>query len=261
MVYMTSAAAKFDYKVWYEKNGAELNSSRKSRYQNDPEYRAKVVAQNRKSRAKVRVNTQATGVVSASPAWKEMEIQVTGEDGNTSVKKVVTVGALATAIGKSVQSIRLWEQKGWIPTAPYRSKKGDRLYTLDTVMELYEKLKADGRVSDVIIKARPRSYKYTVSFADGDREVVLFPIGELAEVCGRNISTIEQLEAKGFFPKTPFRSPTTGYRLYTVEMIEAASEAFKGHDAKDDSSWLDFYQSIKIAWDATGILDKPIIAA
>lgn len=44
------------------------------------------------------------------------------------------ISALATALNRSIVSIRLWERKGYIPRAPYRlpdhaGGKGNRLYT------------------------------------------------------------------------------------------------------------------------------------
>lgn len=46
--------------------------------------------------------------------------------------ELFTVGALAMALGKSVDTIRKWERKGYIPGAPYRLKTeggGRRLYS------------------------------------------------------------------------------------------------------------------------------------
>lgn len=45
-----------------------------------------------------------------------------------------SIGAFAQALNRAVVSIRLWEKKGYIPTAPFRlpdhkGGKGDRLYT------------------------------------------------------------------------------------------------------------------------------------
>lgn len=52
--------------------------------------------------------------------------------------EVFTIGALATALEKSIVSVRLWERKGYIPRAPYRLRSktlkgqktgGNRVYT------------------------------------------------------------------------------------------------------------------------------------
>ena len=66
--------------------------------------------------------------------------------------KMYPIGALATALGVSVQSIRHWTRSGYIPTAPYRLPanmlidgkrvSGRRLYTealIDAVVAAFEK--------------------------------------------------------------------------------------------------------------------------
>lgn len=43
------------FKEWYSNNKEALNAKRKHRYHTDPDYRAKVIEQNRKSREKRRL--------------------------------------------------------------------------------------------------------------------------------------------------------------------------------------------------------------
>lgn len=53
-----------------------------------------------------------------------------------------TIGALATALEKEIVTIRYWERKGYIPTAPYRLRakmlqgkkvNGNRVYTRELI--------------------------------------------------------------------------------------------------------------------------------
>lgn len=53
-----------------------------------------------------------------------------------------TVGALAIALGKEIVTLRMWERKGYIPTAPFRLRsktlngqkvKGNRAYTRELI--------------------------------------------------------------------------------------------------------------------------------
>lgn len=66
--------------------------------------------------------------------------------------KMFPIGALANALGVSVQSIRHWARKGYIPQAPYRlpanmvvqgeKVSGRRLYTepiIEATVEVFEK--------------------------------------------------------------------------------------------------------------------------
>ena len=65
--------------------------------------------------------------------------------------ELFTIGALAQALEKKIVTIRLWEQKGYIPIAPYRLRSktlngqkvnGNRVYTrelIEIVMEEFAK--------------------------------------------------------------------------------------------------------------------------
>jgi DNA-binding transcriptional MerR regulator len=255
----------FSYKAWYEQYGDKLNTARKAKYNLDPEYRKRVLEMNQRSRDKKREESaselkaeeKAKKTEKAGSSWKEMVVQVQDDAGVWSAQTVVTIGGLASVLGKSIKSIRLWEKSGLIPPAPFRSLKGDRLYPPSLVLEIHEKLLKAGRVSTTGPQTRPRAFKHTVRFDDGHEEVMaLFPVGVLAENCGRNISTIEQMEAKGQFPATPLRSHTTGYRLYTAGMIEAAKEVFSAKRESGPVAWDLLFKAVKERWIALGIGDK-----
>jgi hypothetical protein len=76
------------------------------------------------------------------PPWDERPLYylVDGEK-----REFFVIGHLAKALGYSVQSIRLWEDKGLLPRSPYRSprtrkpvaggrsNKGKRLWTRDQI--------------------------------------------------------------------------------------------------------------------------------
>lgn len=257
---------EFSYKNWYERNGAVLNGTRKARYQTDPAYRARVLEMNQKSREKKRAEAtveekaerRATMVQPVASPWKEMLIEVEDTAGVRSTQQVLTIGALAKVLGKSIKSIRLWEKKGWIPPAPYRSLKGDRLYPPELVLELHKKLSKEGRTSDTGQQTRPRTHVHKVTLSTGETwEGTLFPVGDLAKACERNISTMEQMEAKGYFPKTPLRAPASGYRLYTAKMIEVAREVLLASRVKLNAQvdWPAIHSTIKTAWDLLGMDD------
>lgn len=75
--------------------------------------------------------------------------EVEGWDANPIVKTLggkevefFTIGALATALEKEIVTIRYWERKGYIPTAPYRLRSkilqgkkvnGNRVYTRELI--------------------------------------------------------------------------------------------------------------------------------
>lgn len=66
------------------------------------------------------------------------------------IRKFYTIGSLAKALGKKPVTLRSWEQKGWIPTASFRTPppsgtqlpgkatKGRRLYSMEQLRFLVE---------------------------------------------------------------------------------------------------------------------------
>jgi hypothetical protein len=78
--------------------------------------------------AKRRATSEAT--------WDAHPIEKTLPNGRT--VEMFTAGSLATALGRPLVTVRLWERKGYIPIAPYRmrdvivrgeKKPGKRLYS------------------------------------------------------------------------------------------------------------------------------------
>lgn len=77
--------------------------------------------------------------------FQEMQVDKTGQ-----TKRFYTIGAVASALGKKPVTIRSWEQKGWLPSASYRTPppvreqipgktpRGKRLYSQDQLMFLVE---------------------------------------------------------------------------------------------------------------------------
>ena len=119
------------FKSWYEENKDDLADKRKERYENDPEYRKKVIEQSRKYRKSNRDAPRVRLPRHQQP--KEFELP----DG--SEIKLYSVGAFALFIRRSVQSINHWQREGMLPMTPYRQgSRGFRLYTkgmMDVVKE------------------------------------------------------------------------------------------------------------------------------
>ena len=83
-----------------------------------------------------------------------------GWDSNPSIKtlggqdtEVITIGALAQALEKTIVTIRLWERKGYIPRAPYRLRSktlkgqktgGNRVYTRALIESAIEEFNRRG---------------------------------------------------------------------------------------------------------------------
>jgi DNA-binding transcriptional MerR regulator len=250
----------FDFDKWYEDNRERWNSARRNRYQNDPDYRKRVLAQNQASREKRRceqgIDAQAQAQAQKTDpgeAWMEYE--------DAEGQIWLTIGALARALGKSVKTLRLWESKGWIPEATQRTGKGERLYTPEQILAIRERLLKEGRVGQRGIQTKTKSYVKVLRVAEENRPAVLFRVSALAQAAGRSTSIVLQHESKGRFPETPLRAKG-GQRLYTAEMIEAAVTAYKWLDDQPvPKPWEKFYAKVKTGWDKLGLNDAVVMDA
>ncbi len=264
------------YRRWYVRNGDALNKSRQRRYRDDPEYRNHILEQNREARKRKRAESleerkreNSARKTRVNRAWKTHDVVLEDDEtGEVCTTKLFTIGLAATLLGCSVQALRGWERKGIIPETPFRGSKrgskGDRLYTADMVEMFREVLESKGHLNPNQVRPRPlRVAERTVRFAGGKvkKDVKLFRIGELAEASQRTVVTLEQLEQKGWLPKTPFRVSDLGYRLYTEPMITAVKNAFesRGWEVRGEEEWESFRAEVHAAWKKQGVIGARII--
>lgn len=251
-------------------NGARLNAQRKAKYHNDPEYRDKVLAVNQESRSRrkktAKEQRQAENrAVRMKPREKKFKTVDAVVDGVTA--KLFTIGALAKALGCSIQAIRLWERQGVIPPTPLRSDKGergDRLYTEEMVEKLRSILLAQGRLRDQAVREKPKDrplLRYIKLKTGRVQQVPLYLIGVLARHVGRNVVTLEQLESRGFLPRTPFRTSSVGRRLYTGAMINSVKKAFRSHggDIRGEEAWKAFHADVTERWTSEGVVGAKLL--
>jgi DNA-binding transcriptional MerR regulator len=257
----------FSFKDWYADNGGRLNKSRRNRYKDDPEYRARVLELNRKSR-ELRREDQAEVRAAATAArelnlrlkpWKTVEASVNG-----SSAKLRTIGALAKTLGISVQAVRIWEREGTLPPAPLRNKKGDRLYTEEYIELATSIIEQQGRMPDGDKPFEPpevKAFTATVRRGRKDIEVVVFRIGTLARSMRRTVVTLEQMESRGVLPETPFRAAKTRYRLYTEDMMAAVREALsaRGGSIRGADNWREFHDEVMAAWKKQGVFEVKLV--
>lgn len=258
----------FSFSDWYKLHGARLNEKRKQRYHSDPEYRKKVLETNQQSRKQRKLADDAPAkpprVKKEVERWKTVTVSINGIE-----VELYTVGALAEALGCSIQAIRLWERQGVIPPSTVRSGKGengDRLYSKDEIEEIRKILEAQGRLRREGEKPSVESRPLTrfVRFPDGSvKKTKLLLIGALAKAVQRNVVTLEQLEAKGFLPKTPFRASSVGRRLYTARMIAAVQAAFeaRGGEIRGEVAWKEFHDDVLARWTAQNVMGAVLVEA
>lgn len=255
------------YQKWYEENGTGLNERRRDRYATDKAYRKTVLERNSVSRRKQRRHLieenrarAAAKKLKTEGAWKVHTV-VEKIDGRDVEVTYFTIGALAKILGKGISTVRVWEKNGVVPETPHRSLKGDRLYTLEQVQKIRNKLRRAGRVDpSAKLKKKanvPEPVIRNVQFDDGTvRKVKLYQIGTLASIVGKTVVWLKMLEKKGRLPKTPIVKSSLNHRLYTVGMIDVVRAAFESHGLHlrgNDLEWKAFRETILDGWNQLGV--------
>lgn len=110
------------FKRWYDKNKKTINSKRKDKYHSDPAARADAVQKQREYRAKNPTPSRAG----------EGRMKLCGGK----LVESFRISEVAESIGRSVQTIRLWERNGLIPAPTVESSY--RFYTGIQVVLLRE---------------------------------------------------------------------------------------------------------------------------
>jgi len=201
------------------------NALRKQRYASDPEYREKAKKWSREFKAKRRADRELRKARASKPAgpahsWKTVDVEVNGV-----LTPMFTLGVLPKVFGKALSTLRMWEAKGVLPETPYRSWRGDRLYTYDMIVSIRNELVQTGRVAKVVPKREPNKLRMidkNVRFANGEvQRLSLYRVLTLAEVLGKSTSQLWALENDGLLPVSPLRTTKMKHRLYTPAMIQA----------------------------------------
>lgn len=80
--------------------------------------------------------------------------------------ELFTIGALAQALEKKVVTLRMWEEKGYIPIAPYRLRskelngkkvKGNRVYTRELIEIVVEEFAKRGLLGSARVEWKHQS--------------------------------------------------------------------------------------------------------
>lgn len=114
---------------YYEKRRDDLSQKRKQKYRSDPDARRRAIEASRAYRAKRKQLKEAQRSENGSaPSGNRPRPAVTINIGGLTVK-AHTISELSKRIERSRDTINNWINNGTIPKTPFRSKRGDRLYS------------------------------------------------------------------------------------------------------------------------------------
>lgn len=251
------------FKSWYEKSGSALNERRRRKYSSDPSYKERVREVNKKARLKKakRIAVEKASEKKArklpvsTPPFRVIEV---GSKQNT--ESLVTIGALAKALGVSVITIRFWERKGLIPKTPFRTKKGDRLYSPKQIEGIREILEIEGKIGKRRKKRTLGPVPCSVRMSNGSvKEMLLFRSGVLAKALGRSSTSIQVMFLEGILPETPLRSKG-GHRLFSADMILETCkvlDSLGGEITCSNSS--EFHRAVEQSWRKLKLLEAELL--
>ena len=124
------------YKQWYAENKEDVADRRKTKYEDDLEYRDAVLQRSSDYRERQREVSQVRVPRHQKPRMFEL---------NGAEVALYSIGAFAAYINRSVQSINHWETNGLLPRTPYRvGKRGFRYYSAE-MMEVVRRIVGNKR--------------------------------------------------------------------------------------------------------------------
>lgn len=133
---------------YYQRRREELSQQRKERYQDDKAYRQEILDRVREYRAERRAERDRLRAEGALPLPQPRGPRPPLRVSLNGVMTVAyTVGGMAELLQRSVDVINYWARIGLLPATPYRSPRGDRLYTEGMVMIVKIALNKRGRVA------------------------------------------------------------------------------------------------------------------
>tara|TARA_Y100000310_G_scaffold23414_2_gene22427 strand:+ start:5759 stop:6262 length:504 start_codon:yes stop_codon:yes gene_type:complete len=121
---------------YYQDHRDDIVKQRRSRYNDDLEYRERCKAASRKSRARKREERAGE-----EPAANRRPVVVEMLDG--SEIDAVTVGYVASTIGRSRCTVHAWLRTGVIPEPPFETERGEALFTHDMIEAIEEAIEAN----------------------------------------------------------------------------------------------------------------------
>ncbi len=127
----------WNWKNWYAENKEDLAKKRNGRYQSDPDYRTKVLAQNKAYREKKAAeNASLPRPTTRLPKIRKPVLMTVEINGSPKEMQLMHIGTFARSIERSVAEIGHWERSNLLPKTPFvhtAKTKRERLYTAEMI--------------------------------------------------------------------------------------------------------------------------------
>lgn len=117
------------FSKYYEENKEDINERRRKRYDEDPEYKERVLRSSRDYRKRKREEHGGDRRARTPRYARPTEVE-TGDGGTI---ELYSVGFAARLLKRNVQTINHWEAAGVLPSTPYRDERGFRFYTIGMI--------------------------------------------------------------------------------------------------------------------------------
>jgi len=134
-------------KAYYESKRQELSAKRKSRYRSDPEARRKAIENARAYRIKKKAERDRLikeGKIEpkyATGPRLPVDVEVDGR-----LVPAYTITTVSKRVKRSVAALNAWSNSKMMPLTPFRSPRGDRLYTDGMIMVIKMAVQSRGLV-------------------------------------------------------------------------------------------------------------------
>ena len=122
------------YADWYSENKTALAERRRERYQNDPEYRARVLEQSNSYKKRSRLGLGAKPKSFETLLIEGMSL------------KAWRLSEASRKIGRTKTSINYWIEHGYMPASPLLCNRGKMLFTDSMIFVIKESLLKRGRL-------------------------------------------------------------------------------------------------------------------
>lgn len=135
------------HKDYYREHRDEIAERKKSRYQEDEAYRQERIEAQRAYRERKRKELEKK-LKGKQPERKRggprkpKMVRVNGGE-----EEAFTFGVLAEKVGRSKVTLNYWSRNGIFPETPFRTERGERLYTMPMIDSLADTLSSYGRMS------------------------------------------------------------------------------------------------------------------